>query len=366
MNVCYSGFFGSYSGMGSACRAYIQSLIDAGVNVKTEYIKNISSPYDLGVTYKNALERAGRGIDYKIKIIHTTPDLITKHLEPNKYHIFHLFWETDSLPDWWVWALNLVDEVWTGSEWNKQAFIKSGVKKPIYVFPQPVTVEYKDPFTIKDFDGYLFYSIFQWIERKDPKSLLTAYWREFQDDENVGLLLKTYKEGFTENETMSVVKEIATWKKELGQKKYPKVFLCPYGLSSDEMMRLHTTGDCFVSSHRGEGWGRNIAEAMALKKPVIATNLGGIHEYLPIDTYFPVGYKMVNVFNMGFVPWYSEKQVWGQVDEDALRKNMRHVYENKELAKMTAKKGQEFVVKNMNSEEIGKLLRKRLEEIENG
>ena len=43
-------------------------------------------------------------------------------------------------------------------------------------------------------------------------------------------------------------------------------------LSREEMTALMETADCYVSLHRSEGFGLGLAEAMALSKPVIATN----------------------------------------------------------------------------------------------
>ncbi len=40
------------------------------------------------------------------------------------------------------------------------------------------------------------------------------------------------------------------------------------------------TFDCFVSAHRGEGWGVPQMEAMLMGKPIISTSCGGIHEHL--------------------------------------------------------------------------------------
>jgi len=365
LNVKYSAYFDSPSGMSQAARNYIQSLHLAGVPVTTENIANIVATQDLGETHRTAHLLLGRDLDYKIKIIHVTPDLVTKYLEPLKYHIFHLFWETDRLPDWWVWSLNLVDEIWTGSEYAKQVFIKSGVKRPIFVFPQAVDTppeslaiapSHKRP-------SFLFYSIFQWIERKNPKSLLMAYWKEFQGNKDVGLLIKTYKNGFTQEETSQIMREILAWKKSLHQEHYPKVFLCPEELSRDDVWRLHSLGDCFVSAHRNEGWGIPIAEALKMGKPVISTNLGGVHEFIPKDAALLTDFTMCNVFNMDFVSWYDQTQQWAQVDEGDLRKKMRAVYDNQEDSKKMGERGRKFANDKLSYLAVGSALKSRIADI---
>lgn len=366
IGVKYTGFLSAESGMGEAARSFVAALHKSGVNVTAEDVPNLRAEKNLGEDHELSRSLNRKDIDYKFKIIHTTPDLVTKYLEPTKYHIFHLFWETTRLPEWWVWALNLMDEVWTGSEWNKKVFIDSGVTKPITIFPQPVRSASSTPLTIKghgaEYQQFKFYSVFQWIERKNPRALLEAYWEEFQD-EDVVLILKTYKEKHSTEETTQIIRDIVTWRQELGQAKYPQVLLYPYELSRKTLDRLHESGDCFVSAHRGEGWGRPIAEAMLHSKPVISTNLGGVHEFIPPDCAKLIEYKMVPVFNMDFVPWYEKDQEWAEIDKGQLRLAMRSVFNNQQIAKKMGERGKELVESILSYRAVGDLMKKRLEEI---
>lgn len=365
LGIKYTGFFDAYSGMGNACRNYIHALATTGIPLTTELAPNLSTTFDLGAPHKTAQYLHGKNINYNIKILHVTPDMILKYLEPMKYHIAHFFWETDKLPPQHVWALNLVDEIWTGSEWSKKVFKKSGVKTPIYVFPQPVETNKDVPkFHVVNKPDFMFYSIFQWIERKNPRGLLEAYWKEFEGDDNVGLMIKTYKEKFTAEERLDIINTIRDWKKELQLSHYPQVHLYTEIMTKDDVLKFHSTGDAFVSAHRGEGWGVPIAEAMSLRKPVIATNLGGVCEYIPTDLWYPVDYRIIPIFNMEWIPFYLNDQKWARPTESDLRAKMRAVYENKDLAKETAKKAQKFVEKNMSFEAVGKLLKERLESIQ--
>lgn len=357
--------------MGEACRNYIVALNEAGVKLTTELVPNLSSKIDLGYAFDVARELHGKDVNYKIKILHTTPDMVTRHMEPTKYHIFHLFWETSELPEWWVWALNLVDEIWTGSEWNKKIFHDSGVIKPIHVFPQAIDTGH----TIPDKYTYIantprdqkfwFYSIFQWIERKDPRTLLEAYWREFEGDDSVGLILKTYKEKFTTEETRKIISQILDWKKQIGIKNFPEVIIIPRLMGREEIYKLHTSADCFVSAHRGEGWGIPIAEAMSMEKPVISTSLGGIHEYIPRNCAHLIPYTKTKVFNMDFVPWYDEKQLWAKADISELRKAMREVYLDRGASIKMGKMARQFVEQRFSYLTVGQQLKTRLKEIVN-
>jgi len=272
--VKYVGPLSSYSGYGEANRTFVAALHSVGVDITTQIIHydNNRTNY-FGKEYELVQGLENSAINYDIKIIHVPGDSYLKHLEPCRFHIGHLFWETDSMSPEWVWNCNLMDEIWTGSEHNKKAFEKSGVRVPIWVFPETMDMElnldkYKK-WEIPNHEGYLFYSIFQWIERKNPQALVKAYLEEFNQDEGVGLLIKTYKDKFTHKEKSEIMAQIDAWKGEVGKPrdKQPPIYVNVELMDKVDVFRIHKTGDCFVLPHRGEGW-------CVLPKTKIHTNKG--------------------------------------------------------------------------------------------
>ena len=363
MNVKYVGAFGDYSGYGEANRNAIRALVADGVNVTTERVTHVSERANFGRSFKEAAKVEGKDLDYKIKVIHITPDGYIKHLEPMKYHIGHLFWETSKLPPSWVWNCNLLDEIWTGDWTQASIFEKSGVTVPVTVLPQAIETDLPDykPFLLKKRPEFLFYSIFQWIERKNPRALLQAYWQEFAT-EDVGLMIKTYGLDFTKKEKNKIYIDIAKWKKELHLEKYPKVYIYDELMDRDDVFRFHATGDCFVLPHRGEGWGVTQVEATLMGKPVISTNAGGVHEW--INSFIPVNSTKIPLFNMDYIPWYTNDQEWADPSVSNLRKQMRWVYENRKGAAAKAAKTKKTVTKLFNFRTVGGAMRARLEVIE--
>ena len=363
----YSGPFGDYTGYGEANRNAIMALDKAGVQVTTNKISYTSTEAEYGQSYRLAEKLEGKPMKYDIKILHVPSDGYLKFLEPTKYHIGHLFWETDGMSKTWVWNCNLMDEIWTGGHVHKDNFQKAGVKVPIFVYPQSNQTDLKvqRPFNIPGHKGYLFYSIFQWIERKNPKALLNAYWKEFQGQDDVTLLLKVYRFGFDENEHQQIRDDIISWKKELGMDTHPRVLLYFGLMSKSDIMRLHWTGDCFVSAHRGEGWGIPQVEASIVGNPMISTDLGGCHEwYEDGKTAFLTKWKKEKVFNMDFAPWYGNKQSWAKVSEKDLRRKLRFVYENREEAKDVGLAAQRMVKDKFSYVAVGNLMRDRLRDIQ--
>lgn len=366
LSVKYSGPFADWTGYGEANRNAIMALDTVGVELTTERISFTKKQFDYGAAFKRASQLEGNPTPYDIKIIHVPSDGYLKYLEPTKYHIGHLFWETDSLSKTWVWNCNLMDEIWTGGEWHKENFRNAGVTVPIYVFPQAMDISpvMKKPFEIPEHEGFLFYSIFQWIERKNPKALLQAYWTEFEGVEDVSLLLKVYGKDMGGDSFQSIGDDIKKWKKEMDIEDFPRVLLFTKMISRDDIMRLHLTGDVFVSAHRGEGWGIPQVEAMSVGNPIISTNLGGVHEWLNDDVAHLIPYSMSNVKNMEFAPWYTTSQEWADVDVKKLRKAMRETYDNQAAAKKMGLQARKFVHKRFSYEMVGNLMKNRLEEIQ--
>ena len=51
-------------------------------------------------------------------------------------------------------------------------------------------------------------------------------------------------------------------------------------LKRSELLAIHSFGDCYVSLHKGEGFGLTIFDAFNLNKEIITTNFGGQIDYL--------------------------------------------------------------------------------------
>lgn len=365
--VNYCGTWTDHSGYGSANRAFITALYTAGIDVTTELVVQVPEASQGGWTQELCKTLAGRNIPYKVKIIHLTPDMYPRYMEQGVYHIGHLFWETDRLPKEWIEPINKMQEIWTSSSSMADLFRASGVKIPVYWFPQPVDTsegdKKYDKFEIEGHKGFLFYSIFQWIERKNPKGLLQAYWEAFSGRNDVSLLLKTYRVNYTDDDYEKIQFDIERWKRELHLIHYPRVLLTTKLLTHEDMMRLHHTGDCYVTADHGEGWCRPLQEALLMGKPSVACARGGIHEYLSNDHYYPISSVYVPVTQQPWIPWYTPDQNWAQIDKDDFKKKMQLVFANKEMAMIKGFKAKDFIKDNFSYVKVGQMMRERLEKI---
>lgn len=369
MKVKYCGPARDYSGYGEANRHDIGALVAANVQVTTQIPSYVRDMAEFGALGKLVLDLENKKMGYEYKILHTTPDQYRRYKEEGVYHIGRIFWETDKIPKEFADNAKLVDEIWTGSQFNADAIRNAGVEVPIHVIPEAVDVELKVE-TIKPYkvapEGYKFYSIFEWTERKNPKALLEAYWREFENTEGVSLILKTYVDNFTDEKKQEIKQQIRKLKSRLDLKHYAPVYLYLDLMDRHQIYRFHQTGDCFVSAHRGEGWGIPQMEALLMGKPMISTNLGGIHEYLTDGKdALLVDCEMISIDQNTRNPqWYSPDQHWGNVDLTMLREKLRWVFKNKAKAVKLGSEGRKTVVKEFSLAVVGKKMRQRLLEIE--
>lgn len=370
MNIRYTGPLLDYSGYGEANRHDLGALLSQDINVTTRiprYTREQTDYDALGVAAKD-LEDAEMG--FNINIIHTTPDQFGKMVVEGKYNIGRVFWETDKLPPDFANGCMYLDEIWTGSEFNKQAIINAGVDKPVYIVPEAIdtTQDFTQlkPYKTKADRTFTFYSIFEWTERKNPDTLLRAFWQEFTEADDVSLVMKTYLDDFSITKKIEISQAIGAIKSALNQPYYPQAYVYRELMDRKQIYRFHKSFDCYVSPHRGEGWGIPQMEAMLLGKPIISSNLGGIHEYLTDgkDALLLKDITMVPVSNTRNTQWYLGDQKWGSPTVAELRQKMRWVYENKKEAVKIGEAAKKTVEAKFSLDMVGKIMKKRLNEIQ--
>lgn len=367
MKVKYCGPARDYSGYGEANRHDIAALVEAGIEVTTQIPSYCLEISDFGRLGEIANQLENRELGYLIKIIHTTPNVYKQYMEPGKYHIGRAFWETDKIPSDFANNLQLMDEIWTGSQTNADAIKRAGVTKPIFIIPEAIdtAVPPVEPYIVPNTNDFKFYSMFEWTERKNPGALLEAFWREFENQDGVSLTIKTYVDNFTPAKKQEIKQNIRRVKKRLQLIKYAPVYIFSQLMDRNQIYRFHSTFDCFVSAHRGEGWGIPQMEAMLMGKPIISTNYGGIHEHLPDDVAFKVDYKLIPlVENTRNNDWYCADQKWADINIMELRRHMKYVFEHRdEMAELGAK-AKKTVEEKFSLKTVGQLMRDRLYKIE--
>ena len=347
------------SGYAQASRGNILALNSLGIPLTLNSISFESAHPDLGKHGNIIKSLDGNNIDYNINFIHTTPEFWPKYKEEGKLNIGYTIWETTKLhPDWPKYINDSVDAVMVGCEWNVKVFRDSGVTVPIFVVPHGISKDAFDdikPFDIKGIDpeSYIFYSIFQWVERKHPLSLIKAYWHAFQKEENVALVLKTYRSDYSDAEKDAIRSTVRRLKQVTPMDNYPPIYLVLNMLSDSEMLGLHSRCDCYASLDRGEGFGLSPFAAGASGNPIAVTGFGGSTEYAKPDNSYLIDYSLTPVFGMPWSPWYRGDQLWAEPDVKHGADTMVHIFDNQEEAKEKGQKIKKYISDNFDWKTIG-------------
>ena len=371
LSIKYWGSIFDGSGYGSCSRHYIKALITCGADITLAPVSFEQERPDLGELGIYLDKYVNKKIDYDINLIHLTPEHYPLYREEGKINVGYTVWETDKIHHDWIDYCNCMDAILVACEWNIKVLRNSGVTVPLYCVPHVIDTERFDGINKFVMDGpskddYIFYSIFQLMEKKDPFSLLKAYWHAFSSEDNISLVIKVYRHGYSEKEKNIVVQTIKKIKESMMMPKgkdYASVYLILDMLSDKEILELHKLGDCFVSLNRAEGFGLPIAEASAVGNPSIVTGYGGVNQFLNKNNSYLIDYVLTPVSGMVNTPWYTSDQCWAQADVKQAADVMRYVYEHKNAAEQKGVLVQKHVTSNFNSNVIGKLYVETLEKI---
>lgn len=183
---------------------------------------------------------------------------------------------------------------------------------------------------------FLFtFDFFSSYHRKNPEGVIHAFAHAFAGKPGVKLILKCLN-GFRYPAKMEFLRNLC---KSLGIQS--SVIILDVNLSRNEFISLLNTADCYVSLHRGEGFGQGMAEAMALGKPVIATNYSGNTEFMNKDNSLLVRYSIIPA-NDDFLV-YKNVRHWADADIEHAAEHMRFVHENRQEAQLLGQKAQQHI-----------------------
>jgi len=236
--------------------------------------------------------------------------------------------ETSLIPQWLAESIN---ENYKGvivpSEFSKTSMERSGVSVPIYSVPHalhPMWLTSFSPPPQKDENVYVFGYVGNWNARKNPKAVLDAYLSAFpQDTGETALFIKTYNAG-------DIMRYVHT---TYGEDR-SDIWIYDEMWSETQMLWAFSMIDCFVSAHKGEGFGLALAQAAALGKPVIYTDYSAPCEWLSsAKGHYPIKCEQIKVAKADVTPNYShmldDKLEWAEIDTEHLKQTMQSLFESK-------------------------------------
>ena len=346
LNVC-ANFCTSY-GVSEGARASLRSLNAAQIPVR-----------QIDVDQPLPAER------YCVSLFHVDAPqmaaLARRHpalFKPGQYRIGYWAWELPVFPGMWVEHCQHVDEVWVPSSFTWGA-LSAKAFVPVLVMPHSIDLEPPAGVDRAEFglphDSYLFliiYDLDSYQERKNPQAAIRAYRQAFAGRSDVGLVIKIHHS----QQHTAALDELRSLIRDL-----PNVHLIDETISREKLTRLQAACDCYVSLHRAEGFGLCIAEAMALGKPVIATNWSAPSEFLSTVNSIPVDYKLVTL-DRDHGP-YRKGQTWADPSTDHAAEAMGRLVADRDLGVRLGQQAQQTIRERFSPPVVGRLYRTRLENI---
>jgi len=277
------------------------------------------------------------------------------------YNIGMWPWELPEMPRAWLYTYDLVDEIWAASHYTHAAYCRSS-SRPVRHMPMAVSVAGRSGRNRASFNlpesTFLFGFAFDGLSsfsRKAPLHCIEAFLRAFpRGDMSVGLVIKGLR---TEQDVrwQQVLEHIGN---------DPRIHIITQSLPRAELIDLWHALDCFISLHRSEGFGRNIAEAMLLEKPVIVTAHSGNMDFTNYRTaaLVPVGLREVK---QGEYP-FGAGQHWAEPDIDRAAKLMQKMVQDDEWRHALARGGKCMIERRYSAAQVGAQWQCALREIYDG
>jgi glycosyltransferase involved in cell wall biosynthesis len=322
-----AGYFKTESGVGELGRLLIKAIESAGIPHRT-----LVSSAAVGRQLHPFTDTESEA-EYDTNILSINADQtpvfardVGKYFFDGHYTIGLWAWELEDFPRSQWPAFEFVDEVWALSDWLRGALDKVS-PKPVFSFPVPVLPPEIDPdFHLSDLglsDRPTFLFLFDYlsiVERKNPYALIDAFSAAFRPDEGPRLIIKT----------INGEQRLAQHERLLHYADRSDIVIIDQYLNVPQKNALIASCDCYVSLHRSEGFGFTLAEAMALARPVIATNYSANTEFMSEANSYLVPYAKERV-PLGCEP-YPHTAYWAAPDILAAADLMRQVYDEPERA----------------------------------
>ncbi len=358
--VNVAGYIRTESGVGQGVRFLIGALERAGIpNGLTDLHFNVQSRRS-----DDSFTRFSDRFEHPISVFAVNADQVPEMVPvvgrdrlAGRYNIGYWAWELDPFPDRWLGSFEPFREIWTPSRFCADVI---GAVSPIPVrrVPHAVAVTPSPGASRASFglpeDSFLFLFMFDYMsfaERKNPIGLVRAFRRAFAGRDDVALVLKSINAGFDPEGAAALAAETGG----------SQVIPIDRYLDRQEVVDLVAVCDAYASLHRAEGFGLTLAEAMALGKPVVATQWSGNADFMTPANSYPVGYRLVTL-ERDLGP-YAAGGRWADPDPDHAVEQLRRVVDDRGRAAAVGRRAAAEIHAQLGPDAVAALLRQRITSI---
>lgn len=346
------GYFDSVSGVGQSARSLADAAEAAGVPVSRIEASagksgSILAPHAVNLYHVNA-DGAAAIVEELGPAVHA-----------GRASAAYWYWESGVFPDRWRDRFDYFDEIWVASEFCRESIAAASPIPVVRVPPAVVAGREADAADARLRWGiapsdFLFLTILDALsvpERKNPIGTVRAFARAFPAPGAARLFMLVANS----DQVPDLVPELA---RAAGD---ARVRIHPALLARGEVEALLAASDAYVSLHRAEGFGLCLAEAMAIGKPVIATDYSGSADYLDESTGFPVRWRTMTL-SRGLRD-YDAGTRWAQPDEEHAVERLRCVFTNPDEARRRGEAARRTIAQRYDPGVIGRQVAARLVEL---
>lgn len=353
------GYLGAETDSGEIPRGVIRALQPFG--------------YPMAITHLDNLDGAGRndasvlslaeGTPFRTNFIAVNADMwldarqqLGESVLRGRKNIAYWAWELPRLPEIWRDRFVDLDEIWVGS-----AFVQQSVAPlspiPVIVMGAPIVLQEAPALGRTDLglpdDRFIFLYAFDMLsipERKNPLAFVEAYRLAFGPHfQGVHLALKA-----------NHLACFPDWQERLrAAVASVRGTLIEDALDRAQVNALFKLADAYVSLHRSEGFGLTIAETMRMGKPVIATDFGGVRDYLNQSNGYPVRYTLVEL-DRDHGP-YQAGNFWAEPDVEHAAQLMRWVFDHPDDGARKGQQAAQDIEQRYGAQAIGRRIIERLQ-----
>lgn len=271
------------------------------------------------------------------------------YLCENKKFIGFLIFEGDKIPKYWIDYLldERVNQVWVPSQHVKDAILNISaneydkdrsadlkIEDKLKIVPHGVDTNIFKPIKTNTNDKLTFFTDKGFrgeLDRGGIQYLLRAYMEEFNEDDNVELVIKinpSYGTGVINNIINKYAQEINP------TKKYATISISEKLMDYKELNEFYNKGDVFCITSMSEAFHLGGLQSLACGKPVLYTTFGGQNDYLNEK----VGWKLEKgeMINIKWDMLYEEVN-WKKPSIEEIRKKLRYIYNNQKEIKNKSK-----------------------------
>jgi glycosyltransferase involved in cell wall biosynthesis len=287
-SVAILGSFSSPIGHGVAAKLLDVELRSQGIKVRRiDASAWIGAPIDPHlVIQSDALEPED------VLIVALNPDVAIHALAKlgieklaNRKIIGYWVWELERVPLFWKLAGQFAHEIWTPSHFSAQA-LKQLFGVPVQVVPHSVALVPPPDMSAERrargraalgvpegaFVAMQSFSFASSLTRKNAIGAISAFIAAFHDDPDARLVVR-HLSGDRFPKSLQRLREAA---RVAG----PQIILRPAGNGLEDLHDMYAACDAYISLHRTEGFGLNLAEVMLAGRVLIATKWSGNLDFM--------------------------------------------------------------------------------------